>query len=118
LVFKKLNPHSKLRYKAFLLNVAKAWATDETVAAEPAADTVPRKPKFDPPGQLSGDMRIRTLVKIVKSGHSKRKHPTRQCRVCAVHKKRSETAYICKFCIMPLHRGECFEKYHTQEILY
>ncbi|PNF17588.1 hypothetical protein B7P43_G14505 [Cryptotermes secundus] len=39
LVFKNLNPHSKLKYKAFLLNVAKAWATDQTVVAEPAADT-------------------------------------------------------------------------------
>jgi hypothetical protein len=27
-VFKKLNPSSKYKYKAFLLNVAKAWATD------------------------------------------------------------------------------------------
>ncbi|PNF31638.1 hypothetical protein B7P43_G17183, partial [Cryptotermes secundus] len=32
LVFKNLNPHSKLKYKEFLLNVAKAWATDHTVA--------------------------------------------------------------------------------------
>jgi hypothetical protein len=59
-VFRNLNPHSKLRYKAFLLNVAKAWATDEAVASEPAADTdlvqpgpsnpTPRRPHFDPPG--------------------------------------------------------------------
>ncbi|PNF14710.1 hypothetical protein B7P43_G09348 [Cryptotermes secundus] len=34
LVFKNLNPHSKLKYKAFLLNVAKAWATDHMVAAD------------------------------------------------------------------------------------
>jgi hypothetical protein len=32
-VFKKLNASSKLKYKAFLLNVAKAWATDQTVTA-------------------------------------------------------------------------------------
>jgi hypothetical protein len=25
---KNLNPDSKLKYKAFLMNVAKAWATD------------------------------------------------------------------------------------------
>jgi hypothetical protein len=43
LVFKNLNPHSKLKYKAFLLNVAKAWATDETVVAQPAANTDSRK---------------------------------------------------------------------------
>jgi hypothetical protein len=33
--------------------------------------------------------------------------------VCATHKKRSETRYICKFCILPLHKGECFQRYHT-----
>ncbi|PNF13918.1 hypothetical protein B7P43_G09860 [Cryptotermes secundus] len=80
LVFKNLNPHSKLKYKAFLLNVAKAWATDHTVAAELAADTVlvrpgkstptPRRPHFDPPGRLLGDMRKHTLTKTVKSEHS------------------------------------------------
>ncbi|PNF34174.1 hypothetical protein B7P43_G17863 [Cryptotermes secundus] len=34
LVYKNLNPDLKLKYKAFLLNVAKAWATDQMVAAE------------------------------------------------------------------------------------
>jgi hypothetical protein len=33
--------------------------------------------------------------------------------VCAVHKKRSETKYICEFCIVLLHKGECFQRYHT-----
>jgi hypothetical protein len=28
----------KLKYKAFLMNVAKAWATDQIVAAEPESD--------------------------------------------------------------------------------
>ena len=31
----------------------------------------------------------------------------------AAHKKRSETRYICKFCVVPLHKGSCFEKYHS-----
>ncbi|PNF38061.1 hypothetical protein B7P43_G00355 [Cryptotermes secundus] len=39
LVFKELNENSTLKYKAFLMNVAKAWATDLTVAAEPTSDT-------------------------------------------------------------------------------
>jgi hypothetical protein len=26
---------------------------------------------------------------------------------------RSATRYICKFCIVPIHKGSCFEKYHT-----
>jgi hypothetical protein len=123
LVFKNLNPHSKLRYKAFLLNVAKAWATDEAVASEPAEDTdgtragpstpVPHRPYSDPPGRLSGDMRKHILTKIVKSEHFKGKNPPRRCRVCVVHKKMGRTTFMCKFCVMPLHRGECFVKYHT-----
>jgi len=30
-----------------------------------------------------------------------------------LHKKRSETRYVCKFCLVPLHKGECFHRYHT-----
>jgi hypothetical protein len=33
--------------------------------------------------------------------------------VHATHKKRSETRYICKFCVAPLHKEECFERYHS-----
>lgn len=42
----------------------------------------------------------------------KNKYPVRQCRVCSAHKKQNET-YICEFCVVPLHRGRCFEKYNT-----
>jgi hypothetical protein len=34
LVYKNLNPGSKLKYKEFLVQVAKAWATDEMEAAQ------------------------------------------------------------------------------------
>ena len=37
LVYKNLNPDSKLKYKAFLMNVAKARATVQMVAAEPGS---------------------------------------------------------------------------------
>jgi hypothetical protein len=33
--------------------------------------------------------------------------------VRATRKRRSETRYICKFCIAPLHKKECFERYHS-----
>jgi hypothetical protein len=33
--------------------------------------------------------------------------------VCATCKKGSETRYSCKFCLVPLHKGECFQRYHT-----
>jgi hypothetical protein len=34
LAYKNLNPGSKLKYKEFLVQVAKAWATDEIQAAQ------------------------------------------------------------------------------------
>jgi hypothetical protein len=46
-----------------------------------------REPKQDPPGRLSGDFRIHTPEKIFGSGEGKKKYPTRQCKVCAAHKK-------------------------------
>jgi hypothetical protein len=52
------------------------------------------------------------LEKIVKSEEGKRKYPAKRYHVCATHKKGSETRYICKFCLVLFHRGECFHKYH------
>jgi hypothetical protein len=77
------------------MNVAKIWATDKMVAEKrvsvrPGPSTpTPRTPL----GDSRGDMRKHTLVKIVKSEHSKGKHPSWQCRVCAVHKKRSMSTF-------------------------
>jgi hypothetical protein len=84
---------SKLKYKAFLMNVAKRpglqtrlWRQNQSqtvlVRHKPSTPTQ-RRPHVDTTGRLSGDM----LVKIVKSEHSKGTHPSRQCRVCTVHKK-------------------------------
>jgi hypothetical protein len=66
LVYKNVNPDSKLKHNALLTNVAKAWATDKMEAAGTESDTdlvrpgpstpTPRTSRVDPPGQLSGDM--------------------------------------------------------------
>jgi len=53
------------------------------------------------------------LKKIVVGGEGKKKYPARQCKMCAAHKKHSETGYICKFYVIPLHKGSYFEKYHS-----
>jgi hypothetical protein len=39
LVYKNVNPESKLKYKEFLVQVAKAWATDEMQAAQSQSNT-------------------------------------------------------------------------------
>ena len=53
----------------------------------PEKETTPRGPKQDPPSRLSGDFRIHKLEKIFGGGEGKKKYPTRQCKVCAAHKK-------------------------------
>jgi hypothetical protein len=71
-----------------------------------------KEPKQDLPGRLSSDFTVHRLKIIVGGGEGKKKYP-RQCKVCAAHKKQSETRNICKFCIVPLHKGSDFEKYHS-----
>lgn len=45
----------------------------------------------------------------------KKKNPTRACKVSKKHKKRSETVWECKKCLVALHVPECFERYHTTQ---
>ena len=84
----------------------------------PEKQSTPRGPKQDPPGRRSGDFRIHKLEIIVAGGEGKKKYPARQCKVCAAHKKQSETGYMSKFCVVSLHKGSCFEKYHPVKIHY
>jgi len=120
-VYRTLNTNKKVKYKNFLHEVGRSWISEVLDRGEsdsddlqlPEKQTTPRGPKQDPPCRLSGDFRIHKLEKIVGGGEGKRKYPARQCKVCAAHKKRSETRYICKICVVPLHKGSCFEKYHS-----
>jgi len=59
--------------------------------------------------RLSRDFTKHKLDKIVAGREEKKRYPARQCKVHAAHKKRSETRYICKSCVL-LHEGSWFEK--------
>jgi len=76
-----------MRYKEFLLQVAKDWATDkvetdsdtDTDAARTGTSSqTHRVPHEDPPGRLSGDTRKHVPEKIVGSEQGKRKYPARR----------------------------------------
>jgi hypothetical protein len=56
----------------------------------PEKQITPRRPKKDPPGRLSGDFRIHKLENIFGGGEEKKKYSTRQCKVCAAHKKEAK----------------------------
>ena len=120
-VYRTLNTNKKVKYKNFLHEVGMSGVPEVQNQSEsnsdelqlPEKQTTPRVPKQDPPGRFSGDFRIHKFEKIVGVGEGKRMYPARQCKMCAAHKKQSETGYICKFCVVPLHKGSCFEKYHS-----
>lgn len=114
-VYNSVHSAKKKKYQNFLKEIAIHWVTDE-ISIEEAAEQVPSTSrskvyKSDPPGRLSMDMRKHTLEPLVGTG--KNKKVSRRCHVCSVHKLRSETRYMCKFCNVPLHKGKCFERYHT-----
>ena len=120
-VYRTINTNKTVKYKNFLHEVGRSWISEVQNQSEsnsddlqlPEKQTTPRVPKQDPSGKLSGDFRIHKLEKIFGGGEGKRKCPARQCKGCAAHKKRSESRYICEFCIVPLHKRSCFEKCHS-----
>lgn len=108
-------PESKIRYKKFLLEVAREWITVVSKECSTAPDTSrisKTAPSKDPPSRLSGQLRDHVLEKIVTA---RKTNPTRACRVCSSKGKRSETRYICKTCGVPLHVGDCYTFYHTKK---
>ena len=117
-VYRTLNTNEKVKYKNFLHKVGRYGISEVQNRSGSSSDdpqlpekpTKPRGPKQDPPGRLSGDFRIYKLEEIVAGGKGKKKYSAKQCQVCAAHKKQSETRNICKFCIILLHKGSCFEK--------
>jgi hypothetical protein len=122
LIYKTLNKGLKeQKYKKLPHEVARNWITEWGVIANSDDDNAvpsekrptPRRPADDPPGRLLGNFRKHKLGRIVGRGQGKRKYLVRQRRVCSAHKKLSETRYICEYCVAPLHKGSCFEKYHT-----
>jgi hypothetical protein len=121
-VYRTLNTNIKGKYKNFLHKVGRSWVSEVQDRSEskstdlqlPEKQTTPGGPKKDPPGRLSSDFRIYKLEeKEISGGKEKKKNSTRQCKVCAAHRKQSETRCILKFCIILLHKEPCFEKYHS-----
>jgi len=98
-VYRTLNINKKVKYENFLHVVGRSWISEvqdrngsnSDDLQLPEKQTTPRGVKQDPPGRLSGDFRIYKLENIFGGGEGKKKYSTRQCKVCAAHKKRSET---------------------------
>jgi hypothetical protein len=99
-------------------DIRRSWISDVQDRSESddlqlsEKQTTPKGPKKDLLGRLSGDFRIHKLEKI-GGGLGKKKYTERQCKVCAAHKEQTETTNVCKFCVVPLHKGSCFGKYQS-----
>lgn len=112
----------KMTYKTFLHKVAISWiadslSTDSKSDGEvdlpnvPNLSTPKRKVRRPDHAQRLSSIKKHDLVKIETSGKSKT--PQKQCRVCASKKIRSRTSFVCSFCNIPLHKGDCYKRYHT-----
>lgn len=117
-----------IKYKQFLYTVGYSWIeefantqdvlndTSSTSQSNTSSTSVlvptPRTQKFDSPQRLSGDMKKHKVTRILGSG-KKNRYVRRPCKVCSAGKKRSESSFMCAECLVPLHLGQCFEKYHT-----
>ena len=94
-VHRTLNTNKKVKYKNFLHEVGRSWITEVRDQSEsdsddlqlPEKQTTPRGPNQDLPGRLSSDFRIHKLQEIFGDGEEKKKYSTRQCKMCAAHKK-------------------------------
>lgn len=106
----------KMKYKKFLYETALYWLSDSTGILDqttdhldpsdpgPSTSTTKKTSRRNPPTRLSMDMRKHVNTKIISTSKKK-----------IAQKKRSETSYMCKHCEIPLHRGKCFNDYHTKK---
>lgn len=113
-IYCSLNPQVTMKYKQFLLAVAREWVTDHSGECRPlpsSSGVSKRAPRKDPPCRLSGQIKEHTLEVIISKGLKRSAY--RKCRVCSSRGLRRETRYICERCCVPLHRGACYTAYHT-----
>jgi hypothetical protein len=115
------NKHKqKIKFKSFLHQVEGSCISEVQNTTKPSSDElqwletqpVPSRPKQEPPCRQFRDFSKHKPDKLLDGGEGK-KYPARQCKGCKEHMEQSETTYICKFCIVTLHKGSCFEKYHS-----
>jgi hypothetical protein len=74
---------------------------------DPSPQT-PHTPRKDPVGRLSEDMKEHQLQII--DGVGTKKYPQKSCRMCAAHRRREDTTYICNTCEVPRAKGDCFHE--------
>lgn len=107
-LFSKMSKSKKVKYVNFRLNIAEQLLNNLKL------------PNYNVRGRpAQGETPLRLQAKYWSHfprhipATAKKKHPTRQCKVCSKHQRRSETTWECKKCLVALHVPDCFESYHT-----
>ena len=111
------NPQGRCKeLKSFIHAVVKSWSS-------PRRETQ-RAPYRNPRVRLSANIAplptVHVLAKLPPT--EKKQNPQKRCRMCSEHKrgqegKRSETTFQCVVCHVPLHKGPCHIRYHTEQNL-
>lgn len=110
-----LNSRAKMKYKKFLLSVARDWVTGninegsqeiDTNLSSPSTGGTGRAPREDPQERLSGEMKWHEPVCIPASG--KKAFPRRSCGICAAHGKKSASRCLSEFCFVPSSEEKAF----------
>jgi len=110
-----------VKYKNFLHEVGMSWVSKVQNTIESSSDklqllekqTAPRGPKQVLSGRLSGGFQNTQTGKNCCRWDGNKEISCTAVEICAAHKKQSETRYLCNFCIVPLLKGSCFEKYQS-----
>lgn len=109
-LYRQRNPDGECRrLKAFIHSVILSWTKPKTVTQ--------RAPYRDPAHRLAANLEPLPTRHVLEKlpPTAKRQTPAKRCRVCSRDGKRSETTMQCVACLVPLHKGVCHIRYHTEQ---
>ena len=112
-LFKARHPLDKrVNMLSFHESIVEAWTMPQL---PPRPPQIPRSKRHHHAPDPRGPPSIHRLARLPPT--RQKRHPTRRCYMCYNHCARrphfrSETAFQCIVCLVPLHRKFCFKRYH------
>lgn len=113
-VYKDLNPESKMTHEEFKLAGFEDWTRYSKLPPKPLKFNSKTINSFDPKNKIYSftlDGKEHDMIPI--SSKTRSKNLQRKCRICSTKEKPVKTSYMCKKCMVPLHNGHCYMRYHT-----
>jgi hypothetical protein len=114
ILYKANNPGDTMAYFDFIHALIKQHCESQEAERQDSSNVaMVSTSRFDPPGRLRGGVQSHALEMLPLTASQRQSR--RRCRVCSRGGKRTNTAYFCKNCNVPLCRAPCYNKYHTQK---